>query len=626
MSSLIMPIRFPVPYSDESPISYLIRTAEVNSYKHITWLYNQDAPPFVLSPGKLFDQLIESSWTGFDKVTADVQAICRQGVRSLNISAMRFCPKCIQEEPYHRAKWYLAGSVVCLEHSCWLADSCPECHSPLKFRELDSIGYCSCGASLASDAVSAASESAIRYERFFSGLPPIDKDCFYFSSCFDGSDYSLSERVNLVNMLARWSLTSHEYFHVTGNFAGLNSFPSAKACIQSFADSWLKSEEQFHKYLDTLQHKICGDQKEGDELFRFFYKKIFRNLVHPNFQLIKDSIQTYMHDHWVHSIDRRNSLFITETIAKHKWLALQAASRELCIGKSVIKKGIESGAVRHQVKNGESRELVLVHRDDVIKLNQESTSYVNTVTAASLLGITKSQIYDLTNDGVLSRHPRPGFPPSGAYFLDELQGVMDSLNSRLSIVEHDLISLPDAIRKIGNGIKSPFVSLIKAIFSGEVSAQLDPNEIGFRRLKIDSQELRAWYLENTKEAAAEYFTMQTLRSHFQVSSDLIPQLVHKGLIHRVKKPSSAAHKFISIQAVNQFKERYVLLSKLSLSTSASSAALMKKFEANQIFPIDHDWEAEDQFVQKIYYRHDLLSIPDVQAFVSSMADWEYESF
>ncbi len=626
MTTLIMPIIFPRPYFDESPIGYLIRVAQKNAYKRVRWLYSQDRRMFTLAPLRLLEHLLEAEWSGFNRISNIVHEVCQLDISHLNFTSMRYCPKCLNDKKYHRVKWYLAGSAICLDHGCWLVDDCPECHSKIDFKEASSITECYCGASLLASETKEAPKSAIRYARFFDGLAAIEDNDFAFSKVFDGSQYTLENRVKLSRVLVRWSLSSSEFYHRPGSFTGLNSISTAKAAIDAFSHSWLSSLDSFVNYITTVHQKIYQDQAEGDELFRYFYKTVFRELVHPGFKPIKDTIQVYMNDHWIHALDKRNSLFMKEAIGAHKWLALQAASRELGVPKSFITQGMESGEIRYDLKKKESREHVLVHREDVIKFNRARASYVNALTAASLLGVTKSQMNELRDNGLITRDKRPGLPLSGYYALDDIERLMDALNSKLMVSEQDFIPLSEAVRKIGNGIKGPFVSLVKAIISGEINAELDPNHIGFRRLRIDSVELKKWYVEKIKYDNSTFFTMQKLRCHFQVSSDLIPQLVHSGLISSLPKATLKSRPRISIQAVNQFKERYVLLSKLSLCCSVPSIALIKKFNSCEIFPVDHDWEEDNRFVQKVYYRHELLFISDIQVFISSMADWEYESF
>lgn len=626
MTALIMPICFPRPFVDESPIGYLIRVAQENSYKRVNWLYSDDSSRFMLTPHRLLEDLLEAHWSGFGEVSDSVKEICSLEISNLSFTYMRFCPKCLQEQKYHRVRWYLVGTAICLGHECWLVDKCPKCHSNISFTAGLSISECTCGASLLDAEVHRAPESAIRFARFFEGLPATKAEGYVFSNVFDGSQYTLANRVKLARILVRWSLSSSDLFHKTGNSIGLNSISAAKVTINSLSNSWFSSLDDFESYLITLHQKLYRDQSEGDELFRYFYKTVFREFLHPALEPIKEAIQSYMSENWIHSLDKRNSLFVKEVIEDHNWLPLQTASRELEVPKSQIKKGVDAGYIRHQLTKHESRTSLLVHRDDVIKAKLAKASYVNSVTAASFLGVTKKQMGELAKCGLVKKETLPGAPVFGAYSLDDLQELINTLNTQLITVEKDTLSLAEAVRKIGNGVKDPFVSLIQALLSGEIKAELSSNCIGFRRLRIDVEELKQWYATKTQFDTNAYFTMQSLRRYFQVSSDLIPQLVHKGLIRRVSATINNRHRMISIDAVNQFKERYVLLSKLSLCSSISSAVLMKKFTSNSIFPIDRDWPTEERLVQKVYYRYELLSVREVQTLIASMADWEYETF
>lgn len=59
----------------------------------------------------------------------------------------RACPRCLEEFPYHRARWDVAHVRVCGSHSCELIASCPNCGQRLGWSNSD-LRRCSCGADI----------------------------------------------------------------------------------------------------------------------------------------------------------------------------------------------------------------------------------------------------------------------------------------------------------------------------------------------------------------------------------------------------------------------------------------------------------------------------------------------
>lgn len=68
------------------------------------------------------------------------------------ISNMKFCPICLRKDkvPYFRQSWKFIFITTCVEHNCFLYDSCPECNSKIlltkMYKDEKSFLYChKCG-------------------------------------------------------------------------------------------------------------------------------------------------------------------------------------------------------------------------------------------------------------------------------------------------------------------------------------------------------------------------------------------------------------------------------------------------------------------------------------------------
>lgn len=44
---------------------------------------------------------------------------------------LRYCPKCLEEDPYYRLPWRFVSLKICPEHACMIQERCPACGKPL---------------------------------------------------------------------------------------------------------------------------------------------------------------------------------------------------------------------------------------------------------------------------------------------------------------------------------------------------------------------------------------------------------------------------------------------------------------------------------------------------------------
>ncbi len=63
--------------------------------------------------------------------------------RNMKWATPQVCPLCIHRHGYCKAIWDVALSTVCLEHGCWLIDSCKQCGQALRWnRPSVDVGHC----------------------------------------------------------------------------------------------------------------------------------------------------------------------------------------------------------------------------------------------------------------------------------------------------------------------------------------------------------------------------------------------------------------------------------------------------------------------------------------------------
>jgi len=136
-----------IPYEDESPMSFLLRTAELNAHSSIFNLIGKekyksiirhslnyhitDMTRFILVLKALN---LDSSYKflAFERSQPTYRSPIIIGAievpyELIELEYLRYCPICLSEKAYLRKIWTLKPIHACPIHSCLLIDSCPEC-------------------------------------------------------------------------------------------------------------------------------------------------------------------------------------------------------------------------------------------------------------------------------------------------------------------------------------------------------------------------------------------------------------------------------------------------------------------------------------------------------------------
>lgn len=151
-----------IPYEDESPISFLLRTSKLNLHSSISNLVGKekyqaiikkslnhhlsDEPRFSLVLNALN---IDSSYSflAFKRAKPTSRSPRTLGaieisLELLELNNIRYCPLCLSEKAYLKKLWMLKPIYACPIHSCFLIDTCPNCENPIKLKT--GVQNCAC--------------------------------------------------------------------------------------------------------------------------------------------------------------------------------------------------------------------------------------------------------------------------------------------------------------------------------------------------------------------------------------------------------------------------------------------------------------------------------------------------
>ena len=151
-----------IPYEDESPISFLLRTAKLNAHSSIFNLVGKENYQSIIKKSLNYHLADDVRFSlVLNALNIDSEYACLAFERSgptnrsprtigaievphelFELDNIRYCPICLGESAYLKKLWMLKPIYACPIHSCFLIDSCPNCENPITSKA--GIQNCSC--------------------------------------------------------------------------------------------------------------------------------------------------------------------------------------------------------------------------------------------------------------------------------------------------------------------------------------------------------------------------------------------------------------------------------------------------------------------------------------------------
>lgn len=224
-----LPVR-PIPFSDESPLGLLIRTAEVNGYPNVralayaylgqrcsqSWLAaaatHSARYQFILN--RLGIEVTDTAQsTHFHRAgptrksprILDGLAFIEQLFRD---DGQFYCPLCLRDQGYWRKHWLLRTYPSCLEHKVYLCSGCHTCGARLDTWR-GRVDHChACNARLSEAPTVPTNTADLAWWLGMHRAAPdlaITLDEIYVALCqIDGDNYEPVQEERRLNMLRRW--------------------------------------------------------------------------------------------------------------------------------------------------------------------------------------------------------------------------------------------------------------------------------------------------------------------------------------------------------------------------------------------------------------------------------------
>ncbi|NJA08338.1 TniQ family protein [Methylococcaceae bacterium WWC4] len=584
-------------YPDENPIGYLVRLAAKNTYPSYRWLLAGKGVETV-DYAKLYQTFLKADWTGFQNVDHGLAQICTLPTIHLNATRLRYCPLCLQEGHYWRIGWQLKLASACIHHRVWLHDVCPVCYQEQSFIKAPDK-HCNCLAQLSGARAIIAPSSVVQMQQF------LEKGMLEAGNpWFDAKELpTLRKRTELLAFLMKWLAIGDELAKPgRQQFQHVSDF---QATATQCADALFSDQAGFWRYMQAIHFSRASVIGIQQKRLVYFYRQFFKEFPESLFQPLKAVVEQYVTKNLIRDITKKHTLFSNDAKKVQPWVSFNRACKQYNLAASVLSRAITDKhvAAHHQTTLANYTQCS-IYRPDLEKILPHLNHLITAHDAAEILGATKAQFAQLQNSGCFKFEipPREGYCSTWQYSRLELATLIDIINRGAAPLTDDCVLLAATLQnRIRGSIEMPFLHVFKAIVSGQLIVRKpDDQPRKFRNLWLDKAEICRWLNQLRPQMAT--LTVTNAAKVLGINEEFAYQLVNRGYLNHQLDSRNA--KRIFPDQINQFRQEYVMLSKLSEASGLSSARLVDILESSEIFPVDHN--VADKLRQKLYRRADVL--------------------
>ncbi|MCK9621781.1 MAG: TniQ family protein [Methylobacter sp.] len=583
-------------FSDENPISFLVRLANQNTYPSYRWLLSGKSTE-TINYELLYNTLLATDWTGYQQTVPELQEICSLSNIHINSSRLRYCPLCLQEESYWRIGWQIKLAAACTRHQIWLRDLCPHCHREYSFLKAHK-NQCVCLEQLTNAEAVPVPPSVLQMQQF------LEKGLLNQQNNLFDTNHQLSivERCELIAFMLKWQDIGEDLAKPTRQ--KLEYVSDFQDNVIRCAEALFSDQNSFWRFLQTIHLSHASYIDIQQKRLVYFYRQFLKQFFKPSFQPLRDIVENYATMNLIRDITDKHTLFSPNAKKVQLWCSFQKACKEYGIASSVLSRAITDKQVKVHHEYAEKYTKSAVYRPDLEKILPHLKMLIPANFAAHILGVTKAQFSQLQNSGCFKFEtpPRIGYCSTWQYSQPELSAIIENINRGAAPSTSACLTISQIMQyHIQGRIEMPFLQLIKAILSGRlIVRKSDPQILKIRALSIDGKEFMRWL--NNLRPTPEYMSVTEASKLLGIHEEFTYQLVNRGYLHH--KMDSRNAKVIFPDHIRQFKQDYVILSKLSEESEMSSARIVEILESLEIFPADH--KHYDKLRQKLYTRADIL--------------------
>jgi hypothetical protein len=411
-------------------------------------------------------------------------------VRIWNHRFVRYCPKCLAEEPVWRAGWEILFHDVCPKHGLWLIDQCESCCQPVKWHR-DSLLRCQCGSDLREEVCRAAPEGARLLSTVLEARL-LGRDIVEPFPLLVGMEVEQIQR--LVRYLGGYMDPMSGPNPLKLRNAGqLQTSWSVTTLAAEILSHWPKS---FHDCWSRLQDNSPRGKSGLTGAFRQAYHYLYKGLPEGVFLPVRESFESWLGEHWKGGVCKRNRRLSAELLMKAQWIPGKVAADQLGISPPRLKTLVSEGVLEGQESvSTTGRHFLMVRKDQLEQINQQLANEMTMTAATEAVGLSKIRMRRLLRllfpnaRRINGKEKMPWCVPRND--VEALQTIGSHLPV-VSIPDEDQVSMSHVLKHwawTGEDV----VALVEAVQADKIPliSMLDRGR-GMNRWVFETKQLKAW--------------------------------------------------------------------------------------------------------------------------------------
>lgn len=602
MPQILLP-SCPAPISHEDLRGYALRLAESNGYRSLMWLakltggikhQKASSHPSALSSITIkgLASITPYSSTQLAK-TLTWPTVLSQ--RFYNLSWPRVCPACLAENAFVRRIWSITLVPVCPSHQLVLLANCPSCGGSLTWYR-HRISFCDCGYDLRCATQPMVNPQVGALARFVAA-----KVTGLSSRNSKASGIDLPDQLlllspdNLLLTIAFLGGFSTAESTCNGNMKRSSCKLSvALQIIEGASLSLTDWPHNFHEILHSVLAKKAPTAKTGiRRAFGRPYTYLYKDIVDPQFDFLRQAFEAYLQSHWQGSLDHRYAVLQHETRASTQYVGTNTAGKILNLSPERIRALVRSGTLAGIVQTYPTgRSLTLIRRDalDNFKGVEVPRTTICVKSAAKILAIDKERVKELANAQILSKSAPDN--PKGrrwALKLSDVTSLISDLTGNLPrkrrLTSNDNLIPLSRILKYYLNRNGNFPAFISAVKNNEIRPKGHLITLpGIKGALFSVDEVTEFLTRITIDGQS--FTSKQCAFELGIGDRVIRHLMHIGLLKCViVKRGHVLIRYVTIQNLNSFRLRYATTQDLVNVSELDKRTVTSMLRSAGVLPI-----------------------------------------
>ena len=503
--------------------------------------------------------------------------------KSWNHKVPRFCPQCLQRDPYWRYEWELLFYDACHEHQVWLIDRCSECYQLLSWKR-SSLMRCTCGTNLSVQQAVPCPKAVVRLSRALS------HQVFVFNDehlSYMIAPINLAQLQHFVRMLGTYGDSAVGLMpkRQKANEELVNSWQLTSLAAE-ILDQWPKS---FHMILDSLQSRQ-GSISSGKLSARFgnFYSLLYRAFKGSEFDFLRSEFESYVAENWRGSFGRRNRRLFEKVHQRMAWIPANVARQVLGISNHRLNDMVKDGLISREERIGKSgRKFTVVSRSDVDAVVEKLESELDLTAAANFLCLKKMRFASLL-PMLIPEARKTGV--AGCPWAIPRKIIDDLLHIAQQVPEKEMILEGQVtfshVLRFWPWVDAVIAKLLLEVVVGALApvARIK-HQTGIAGLVFSKLDLNHWH-QVIRPESNNYISVPNVAIRLSIKQEVAYFLVRKGLINsEVVRKGRFDESRVKLQEFEDFTTKYKFGRDLAANFGTSSRAVATQLSRIGITPI-----------------------------------------